>query len=541
MRSGWLDGWWLLVLPALWPAPARGHTVLSRSHDRTIIVRLKGEEKSRRLVVVVEYQLELDDAAVYQDLSALDDDITIFKFRDHLPMYHEKFTQDQVPVLARGLIAKLDGRRLEFRSVQTPRHTLYDEKQRRLGHLRCNYVYQAKAPLQGPGPHHFHFMEGNYFDQAGKVWLSLATLPPVHVLSRKAPSEALQKKQDVVGIDFDPGDETRLRKVEARFTFSAEARAEAAPQVTRSSGGPRREPGLVDYLMDPDYAFWMLLVLFAGFGAIHALTPGHGKTLVAAYLVGERGTVWHALFLGLVTTLTHTGMVILIAIGLWWYFPQGHFPTESEQNDVEFALGLAGGLVITLLGFWLLLRRLSGKADHFHIGSHGHHHHHDPDHHHGHHGHHHHHPGDHTHDEHGNVVPLPPGNRAVSWWGLLVLGVTGGLIPCWDAVFILIYTVGKNSLWMTLPLLLAFSAGLATVLIAIGMVVVLLKGSASARWGEGRLIRSLPLISAAVVTGLGLWLCYDTVQKHAARTAVARESQATAAAPLARGSRLNKG
>ena len=107
--------------------------------------------------------------------------------------------------------------------------------------------------------------------------------------------------------------------------------------------------------------------------------------------------------------------------------------------------------------------------------------------------------------------------RPVSWGALLVLGITGGLIPCWDAVFILIYTVGRNALWMTLPLLLAFSAGLATVLILIGVLVVYLKGTATARWGEGRLIRALPLVSAALIMGLGLWLCYDTVQRHEKR------------------------
>ena len=65
--------------------------------------------------------------------------------------------------------------------------------------------------------------------------------------------------------------------------------------------------------MASDYSFWLKLLLATLFGAAHALTPGHGKTLVAAYLIGQRGTVWHAVVLGIVTTVTHTGAVLLLA------------------------------------------------------------------------------------------------------------------------------------------------------------------------------------------------------------------------------------
>src|SRR5207248_3010199 len=85
--------------------------------------------------------------------------------------------------------------------------------------------------------------------------------------------------------------------------------------------------------------------------SLNALTPGHGKTLVAAYLVGERGTVWHACVLGLVTTLTHTGAVLILAVALRHYFP------DTVPADVQTALGIGGGLLVAGLGFWLLMRR----------------------------------------------------------------------------------------------------------------------------------------------------------------------------------------
>ena len=97
-----------------------------------------------------------------------------------------------------------------------------------------------------------------------------------------------------------------------------------------------------------------MLVGAALFGAAHALTPGHGKTLVAAYLVGERGTFWHAILLGIVTTLTHTAAVIAIAAVIWF--------VPSSEKIVISLQGLIGGFLIMGLGLWLLMRRLSGQA-----------------------------------------------------------------------------------------------------------------------------------------------------------------------------------
>ena len=84
-------------------------------------------------------------------------------------------------------------------------------------------------------------------------------------------------------------------------------------------------------------------------------------------------------------------------------------------------------------------------------------------------------------------------------------------MPCTDAIVMLILAVGKGYLDRALPLLLAFSAGLAAVLIAIGMLVVTSKRFAGSHLGESRLFRALPIVSAALVMCLGLWLCYDAM------------------------------
>jgi ABC-type nickel/cobalt efflux system permease component RcnA len=160
---------------------------------------------------------------------------------------------------------------------------------------------------------------------------------------------------------------------------------------------------------------------------------------------------------------------------------------------LQVTLELTGGLLITGLGVWLLLRRLSGGADHFHLGSHSHHQ--APAH------------SDHnsSNDEGGSP------SRRVRWVSLVVLGINGGIVPCWDAIAMLVLAVALNLLWLALPLLLAFSAGLAAVLIVIGILVVRARKLLGGPWEASRLFRILPLISAALIAAMGLWMCYDSL------------------------------
>src|SRR5262249_12250292 len=136
------------------------------------------------------------------------------------------------------------------------------------------------------------------------------------------------------------------------------------------------------------------------------------------------------------------------------------------------------------------------------------------DHRHGTHGHDHSH-ADHYHDGHGHAHPIVPPGQSVSWWGLVILGINGGIVPCWDAIVVLLLAVSTNRLGLALPMLLAFSAGLASVLILVGILVVRAKHLADPRWEGSRLFRALPIASALIVTVLGLWLCYDSFRPHA--------------------------
>jgi nickel/cobalt exporter len=508
--------------------PLHAHPVPRRCHDRTILVRLSPD------AIEVDYRLEVDEfTVVFDDMPALSDQVDLSKL--HKPQeFYETFTRQYAPILAANLLAKLDGRPLEFHCVRQA-YTLRDENGSPLDHLRCDFVFQAKpAIVDASRSHTFTFKEGNYELEEGQIRLSLTGTESIHLQRKIEPDDTLKT---LSATQLQPGDDAKLRKTEAIFTIGSPAQRQQAakatdlppsnaPQPVAPSGQRSILPNLYELFRDNEYGFWALLCLAAAFGAVHALTPGHGKTLVAAYLVGERGTVAHAFLLGLVTTLTHTGVVLAIAIALRVYFPYGGL-SDTTRQDLQMALGLGGGLLVAGLGLWLLLRRLSGQADHFHLGSHGPHPHHD-------HGHHH---GqaepkkgtvplsskgqspfsvpDHYHDEQGHVHPLPASSEPVGWWGLIFLGVSGGIVPCWDAILMLLVAVSTNLLWLALPMLLAFSAGLAGVLIAIGIVVVRVKGFAGSRWGQSRFFRALPVLSAVFVTVLGLWLCYGSVHVNA--------------------------
>ena len=248
----------------------------------------------------------------------------------------------------------------------------------------------------------------------------------------------------------------------------------------------------------------LALALFLG--AAHGLEPGHGKTVVAAYLVGSRGTVGNALFLGGVVTFTHTFSVIMLGL-------VALFATQYVQPEQIFPwLGTLSGVLIVALGIWLLaghLRRLGGPHPH-------HHHHHHGDHDHGHS--HHPHDGDHGHSHEGDDHRHGHGHShsheipdKVTLGSLLALGVSGGIVPCHGALVILLLAVALHRIAFGLLLLLAFSIGLAAVLIAIGVLMVKARPFVDRLSGNSKWIQRLPAISAGVIIAVGLGITVRTL------------------------------
>jgi len=219
-------------------------------------------------------------------------------------------------------------------------------------------------------------------------------------------------------------------------------------------------------------------------GAVHALSPGHGKTIVAAYLVGTRGTVKHAAILGLVVTFTHT--ITVFFLGFATLFLSRYVLPEK----IYPVLGAASGLAIAWIGvtlFWKRLRAARGHASHAH-------------HHHSHNG------GAHTHDHGDGHVHSHMPEGEVSMASLVALGASGGLVPCPSALVLLLSAVALDRIALGLTLLVAFSAGLAVVLMAIGMTVVYTKHwiPDSGKAAGHPAFRYLPVASAAVIACAGI-------------------------------------
>ena len=273
--------------------------------------------------------------------------------------------------------------------------------------------------------------------------------------------------------------------------------------IETQAGASEQGRQLLAYLYEPTSSLWGLLLglgLAVALGGLHALTPGHGKTLVAAYLVGSRGTVRHAIALGAIVTFTHTASVIVIGL-------LALFASQFIVPDVLTPLlEILSGLLVVVIGVRLAWQRWLAfysrhNPDHEHPHSHSHDHHHTHDHHHNHdHAYTHNHGDGHTHTH------LPPA-EGVTLGSLAAMGVSGGLLPCPEALGIMVIAIGLNRVLLGLGLIVSFSFGLAAVLIVIGVLLVRSRGLVERLGGSGsRWSRVLPLASAVLVTALGIGL-----------------------------------
>ena len=255
-------------------------------------------------------------------------------------------------------------------------------------------------------------------------------------------------------------------------------------------------------------------------GAVHALSPGHGKTIVGAYLVGSRGTARHAAFLGLTVTITHTiGVFVLGFATLYasrYIVPERLFPI----------LSLSSALLVLGMGVVLLVQRgraasqawsteMSARSSTFHFVR-----------------------PDHTaaagsrgllfaptapfvdatmHSHGGGPMHshLPPGatGERISWRSLLTLGVSGGLVPCPSALVLLLAAVALNKTAYGMLLVVAFSIGLAITLTLVGLAFLFARNRLrSSRVGGGRWTPVVPVLSAGAITVIGILLCVGALR-----------------------------
>lgn len=214
-------------------------------------------------------------------------------------------------------------------------------------------------------------------------------------------------------------------------------------------------------------------------GILHALSPGHGKAIVGAYLVGSKGRIIDAVLLGIIVTLTHTGGVILLGIAA--VVASAYIMPEKVQQ----AASLISGILIFIVGGWLLYKRISHANQHKH--NHRHHH------------------------EHNHPSAVSP-----SLGMLLALGVSGGIVPCPEALVVLLMAIGSGKILSGIVYVFIFSLGLASVLIAIGVILVKAGSFMQGFFKEGKtnkMARLLSIASALIITLLGIYLIAQTGRK----------------------------
>ena len=428
----------LLALGALaLPAASLAHPLGNFTVNRYSEIALSGER------VYVRYALDLAEIPAFQEESTV-----------RAPGFARQ--------VADRLVLELDGRRVELEPLEQRVQTQAGEGG--LDTLRFDAVFAAPAGVEGRT---LLFRDSNFERRLGWREVVVVASDGARIVSSDVPeasrSDALRSyPEDLLSSPPDVGSATV--EYEPGVGPGTPPTLAARPVEESSAGGfesliARDELGIGVILVS------LLVAMF--WGAAHALTPGHGKAIVAGYLIGSRGKPRHAVLLGLIVTGTHTAGVF--ALGLVTLLLSRFIVPERLYPW----LTLASGLLVVAVGAAVLL----GRARHAHAHAHGHHHHH-----------HHDYPHDHGYGR----------------GGLLGVGVAAGLLPCPSALVVLLSAIALHRVGFGLALIVAFSLGLAATITAIGLLAVLARRAFGRLSLDGRLVRALPAASALLILAVGV-------------------------------------
>jgi len=483
--------------------------------------------------LVVDYVLDMAEIPAFQARQAIDGDWDGKVSDAEAAGWRDR----ECPRLASGLRATVDGRPLSLQV--TTAAVAFPAGVGGLRTLRLECALAAPLPTAA-GRHDLAYSDGN---QAGRVgWREItatgdgATLDAADVPARSAsgrlttyPEDQLRSPLDqrTAAVRFRPGGPRAGDGGEPGVAGPAGARGgvdRATAAFTALVAARRLSPG-----------FGLLaLALAVLLGAAHALAPGHGKTVMAAYLVGLRGSLRQAATIGATVTVTHTASVLLLGLVL-----SASRAVASER--VYPWLGLASGLLLAGVGLTLAARALTGhRHPHAHLHPHGpeagrdglavptgpgggpavpgr-----DPAGHGGHtpvaahdpggegHG-----AGGHDHGEHGHPHGVDAGGwagRPLERRGLVALGLAGGLVPSPSAVVVLLGGIALGHAWFGVLLVLAYGIGMAATLTGVGLLLAHVRGRVDRRLAgpAGSLLaragRLLPVATASVIVVVGLAL-----------------------------------
>lgn len=459
----------LSLVLVLGTSAAEAHPLGMASINRYAGVRLHTDQ------VELDYLLDFAELPAWREIETLDGD------HDErvTPVERDRYLAQVVAQVLAATVVTVDGAavplRLTGQNLEAP------PGQNGLSTLRVALELRGPIPpVRGRLSATVGVRDGLYAGRDG--WRELGALPSDTATLRSStlPSTAARAGPGLA-YPVDPADPTTvraamLRQDEATFVFErhpptgAAVRPGEAPRAPATEGDPsgRRLAALLRSV-DRSWAFVLFaLALAFGLGAGHALSPGHGKTLVAAWMVGDRGRPRDAVVLGFTMAATHTLSVFLL--GVFALPLESTIGSDKLLRTLELTAGaLVVGLALTQLpGRWRRWRAGPVAAP-------------------------------------AEAVPAapiaPPTTRSI-----LAMGVSGGIVPCPGALVVLLTAVALHRVAFGLALLVAFSLGLASVLTAIGLGVAYAHRRVSRDLRAPSLLRLAPLVSSALVLSLGALL-----------------------------------
>ena len=378
--------------------------------------------------------------------------------------------------------------------------------------LKAEWTLAAlMPPIEKDAAYRVRFENNNYRERVGWSEIVVNRAPGISIFDSSAFGSSLSDELKTFPENMLSAP---LAERNAEFSYTAGSVPGNAKSLENRDGAasaPVQRDKFAELIAIPEITPAVALVgllLAFGFGAMHAMSPGHGKTVVGAYLVGSRGTFKHAVFLGMTVTVTHT--LGVFAIGLITLFASSYILPEKLMPFLSFV----SGLLVLYIGATLFKNRLFSALGWTSADEHGHEHRFDAD--------------EsttdfrdeqtarHTHDglthTHGGSTHthLPP--ETVTWKSLLALGVSGGLLPCPSALVLMLSAISRDRVGYGLILTIAFSFGLAATLTAIGLLFLYAgKAFGGTKLADNRIMKMLPVFSAFVVACLGAVICYNSL------------------------------
>ena len=440
--------------------------------------------------------LDMAEIPTFQESASIDADHDGKMSQDEINAYAARLTPDY----AANLRISINGENIAVRPVSTD--ASFGIGAGDLPTLRISWDMIADLPATGE-INRLNFRNNNYAGRVGWNEITVNRATGVSLFDSSSYGNSVTdelKNYPQEAVTAPLGERT------AEFSFTTGALPENAKPLRNRDGqtsAPVQKDKFAELISVPEItpmvALFGLLAAF-GLGAIHAMSPGHGKTVVGAYLVGSRGTVKHAAFLGLTVTITHT--LGVFALGLITLFASSYILPERIMPFLSFV----SGLLVFFIGVTLFKDRLFtllgwNKT----TEPHDEHHHDDVE-------------GEiiHSHDglthTHGGVEHSHAPPEQLTWRSLLALGISGGLLPCPSALVLMLSAISLGRIGYGLVLTIVFSFGLAATLTTIGFIFLYVgKAFGNNVFTNSRIVKALPVFSAFVVATVGAVICYNSI------------------------------